>query len=83
MSLTELEEEYLASQMLGRLATVDADGAPQNNPVGFRYDARTGTIDIGGHRLGRTRKFRNVRANGQVAFGVDPDVPGMQRRTVG
>lgn len=27
---------YLGTQRLGRLATVDPAGAPQNNPVGFR-----------------------------------------------
>ncbi|HEX9034438.1 MAG TPA: PPOX class F420-dependent oxidoreductase, partial [Streptosporangiaceae bacterium] len=30
-----------------------------------------GVIDIGGRDLGSTRKFRNVQANGQVAFVVD------------
>ena len=33
-------------------ATVDRDGAPQNNPVGFRYNAELGTIDIGGCNMG-------------------------------
>jgi hypothetical protein len=30
---TESVLAYLATQRLGRLATVDRDGAPQNNPV--------------------------------------------------
>jgi pyridoxamine 5'-phosphate oxidase family protein len=71
MSFTDAELAYLDGQVLGRLATVDADGAPQNNPVGFFYNADLGTIDIGGHRLGRTRKFANVRRNPAVAFVVD------------
>jgi pyridoxamine 5'-phosphate oxidase family protein len=50
---------------------VDPDGAPQNNPVGFTYNADTDTIDIGGHHMGASRKFHNVEANGQVAFVVD------------
>ena len=62
---------YLGSQRLGRLATVDAHDAPQNNPVGFRYNAELGTIDIGGFNMGATRKFRNVTANPHVAFVVD------------
>jgi pyridoxamine 5'-phosphate oxidase family protein len=34
VTLTEAERTYLRSQPLARLATVDASGAPQNNPVG-------------------------------------------------
>lgn len=71
MSLTEAERAYLATQILGRLATIAPDGAPQNNPVGFRYNADAGTIDIGGHNLGASRKFRNVQANGRVSLVVD------------
>jgi pyridoxamine 5'-phosphate oxidase family protein len=62
---------YLQSQRLGRLATVDRDGAPQNNPVGFRYNDEFGTIDIGGRNMGATRKFRNIAGNPKVAFVVD------------
>jgi pyridoxamine 5'-phosphate oxidase family protein len=62
---------YLQSQRLGRLATVDRDGAPQNNPVGFRYNDELGTIDIGGRNMGATRKFRNIAGNPKVAFVVD------------
>jgi pyridoxamine 5'-phosphate oxidase family protein len=62
---------YLGSQRLGRLATVDSRGAPQNNPVGFRYNQDLGTIDIGGWNMGASRKFRNVGKNAQVAFVVD------------
>jgi PPOX class F420-dependent enzyme/OxyR family protein len=56
------------SQPLARLATVDASGAPQNNPVGAFLDEETGDILIGGHAMVASRKFRNVRANGQVAL---------------
>jgi pyridoxamine 5'-phosphate oxidase family protein len=62
---------YLESQRLGRLATVDRTGAPQNNPVGFRYNPELGTIDIGGRNMGASRKFRNLAANPRVAFVVD------------
>jgi len=62
---------YLQVQRLGRLATVDRAGAPQNNPVGFRYNGDLGTIDIGGRNMGATRKFRNVAGNPKVAFVVD------------
>jgi len=68
---------YLSSQRLGRLATVDANGAPQNNPVGFRYNADLGTIDVGGRNMGASRKFRNLAANPKVAFVVD-DIASVQ-----
>ncbi|WP_019631944.1 PPOX class F420-dependent oxidoreductase [Actinomadura atramentaria] len=71
MSLTEQERAYLRTQRLGRLATVGPDGDPQNNPVGYRYDAERGTIDIYGYNLGTSRKFRNIQRNPQVAFVVD------------
>ena len=68
---TAAERNYLGTQRLGRLATVDEHGAPQNNPVGFRYNPETATVDIGGLDMGATRKFRNVRNNPKVAFVVD------------
>jgi pyridoxamine 5'-phosphate oxidase family protein len=68
---------YLQSQRLGRLATVDGDGAPQNNPVGFRYNAALGTVDIGGRNMGASRKFRNLARNPKVAFVVD-DIASVQ-----
>lgn len=74
MSFTKAELDYLATQRLGRLATVAPDGVPQNNPVSFRHNAEMGTIDIGGYNMGASRKFRNVRAGGaggHVSFVVD------------
>ena len=69
--LTAAHVAYLGTQMLGRLATVDPDGKPQNNPVGFRYNAELGTIDIDGLDMGRSRKFRNLATNPNVALVVD------------
>ncbi len=69
--LTPSEVGYLRTQLLGRLATVDQDGAPQNNPVGFVLDESEGQLLIGGLNLGASRKFRNVIANPNVAFVVD------------
>ncbi len=47
------------------------DGTLQVNPVGFRYNRESGTIDIGGFNMASSRKFRNVADNGRVAFVVD------------
>jgi pyridoxamine 5'-phosphate oxidase family protein len=71
IALTDLERAYLQSQPLGRLATVDADGAPQNNPIGVFLDEETGDLIIGGFAMGATRKFRNVQSNPKVALVID------------
>jgi pyridoxamine 5'-phosphate oxidase family protein len=64
------ERAWLASQRLGRLATVAPDGVVGNAPVTYFVRADD-TIDIGGMRMGTTKKFRNVRAGSRVAFVVD------------
>src|SRR5262245_45461297 len=61
---------YLASQRLGRLATVSPDGRPQNSPVSFHVRP-DGTVEIYGYDLGASRKFRNVAATGVVSLVVD------------
>ena len=70
-TLTPEQIAYLSTQTLGRLATVNPSGAPQNSPVGFTYNAELGTIDIGGHNLGASKKFRNLATNDRVSFVVD------------
>jgi pyridoxamine 5'-phosphate oxidase family protein len=77
MSFTDTEINYLATQRLGRLATVQPNGSPQVSPVGFRYNASTQTIDIGGYNMAASRKFRNVADHGRVAFVVD-DIASIQ-----
>ncbi|WP_433790925.1 PPOX class F420-dependent oxidoreductase [Actinoplanes sp. CA-252034] len=74
MTFTAAELEYLAGQHLGRLATVQPDGTLQVSPVGFAWNPETATIDIRGFTMAASRKFRNVAANGRVAFVVD-DLP--------
>ncbi|MEU6412304.1 PPOX class F420-dependent oxidoreductase [Microbispora sp. NPDC046933] len=76
MIFTEREIEYLDGQRIGRLATIHPDGTLQVSPVGFRYNRELRTIDIGGRDMAASRKFRNVLANGKVAFVVD-DVPSV------
>lgn len=68
---TDAELTYLSTQRLGRLATQKPDGTLQNSPVGFRYNRTERTIDIGGFNLEASRKFRNIAANGRVAFVID------------
>jgi pyridoxamine 5'-phosphate oxidase family protein len=68
---TQAELDYLASQPMGRLATVSPGGQVQNNPTNYFVDADAGTIIIGGGALGGTKKFRNVQEGSTAAFVVD------------
>lgn len=68
---TQAEIDYLQSQRLGRLATVNAAGQPHVVPVGFRYDPESDTIAIGGHNFAESKKVRDVKGNPRVAFVVD------------
>jgi pyridoxamine 5'-phosphate oxidase family protein len=69
---TEAELRYLAGgRQLGRIATVGADGTPHAVPVGWIYNAARETIDIGGHELERTKKFRDVERTGRAAIVID------------
>lgn len=71
MTLTSAEIAYLQAQPLGRLATIQPDGSPQVKPVGFRYNAELGTVDVTGFRMSASQKFRNVSRDGRVALVVD------------
>jgi pyridoxamine 5'-phosphate oxidase family protein len=71
MTFTQPELDYLATQRLGRLATVSPQGQVQNSPVGFFVDAGSGTITIGGHGMAASKKFRNVTAGSTAALVVD------------
>jgi pyridoxamine 5'-phosphate oxidase family protein len=75
VTLTTAEQDYLAGCDRARLATVAPNGAPQNKPVGFRYNAELGTIDIYGIFMESSAKFRNIRVNPDVALLAD-DVAG-------
>jgi len=74
---TENELAYLADQRLGRLATVQPNGVLQNSPVSFGWNAVTQTIDIGGHNMAASQKFKNVTKGSRVAFVVD-DIKSVQ-----
>ncbi|MER6349390.1 PPOX class F420-dependent oxidoreductase [Streptomyces sp. NPDC001595] len=67
---SEAERAYLKEQRLGRLATVDARGQPQANPVGY-FPQDDGTILIGGYAMGRTKKWRNLGVNPRLSLVVD------------
>lgn len=70
-AFTEGEIAYMKERPLGRLATQQTSGTLQNSPVSFVYNPDRDAIDIGGRAMAKSQKFRNVRANGRVAFVVD------------
>ena len=79
---TDIELEYLKTQRLGRLATINKDGEPQIAPVTFFYNAELDTVDIGGLNNGESQKFRNVARNGLASFVIDDVLPPFQPRGV-
>ena len=69
---TRDEIEYLGSGHLGRLATVGPDGTPHVAPVGMiSHNPHLDTMDIRGHDLTKTKKFRDIARSGRAALVVD------------
>ena len=69
---TQPELRYLAGgRQLGRIATVGADGTPHVVPVAWIYNAVRDAIDVGGHDLERSKKFRDVERSGRAAIVID------------
>jgi pyridoxamine 5'-phosphate oxidase family protein len=79
---TDFELEYLKTQRLGRLATINKNGEPQIAPATFHYNAELDTIDIGGLHNGESQKFRNVARNGLASFVIDDALPPFQPRGI-
>jgi pyridoxamine 5'-phosphate oxidase family protein len=79
---TPEEVVYLQSQRLGRLATVNEKGDLHVVPVGFRYNPEHDTIDIGGHNIVPSKKYREALRHGRVAFVVDDVLPPWKPRFV-
>ena len=83
-NLTDAELDYLrgGDRRLARIATIGRDGALHVTPVGYAYNAARDTIDIGGHGLQRTKKFRDIERDGRVAVVIDDVLPPWQPRGV-
>jgi pyridoxamine 5'-phosphate oxidase family protein len=79
---TNNELDYLREQRLGRLATVDSAGDPHVVPVGFRYNPETDSIDIGGHDIAQSKKWRDAGQHPRLAFVVDDVLPPWQPRSI-
>ena len=79
---TPQEIEYLKSQRLCRMATIDVKGDLHVVPVGFRYNSEEDTIDIGGHNIASTKKYRDALRHGRIALVVDDVLPPWKPRFV-
>ena len=79
---TKRELEYISEQRLGRLATVDIAGNPHVVPVGFRHNPETDTIEIGGHNIAQTQKWRDAGRHPSVAFVIDDVLPPWRPRSI-
>ena len=77
---SDAEIEYMQSQRLGRLATVNQAGEPHVVPVTFRFNAELDVLDIGGHGMSHSKKFRDILLNANVAFVIDDVLPPWQPR---
>jgi pyridoxamine 5'-phosphate oxidase family protein len=79
---TEAEVEYLGSQRLGRLATVDKDRTPHVTPTSFMVNVELGSIDVGGHGIAKSRKYADVEREGRAAIVVDDVLPPWRPRGI-
>ncbi|MEA2667141.1 MAG: pyridoxamine 5-phosphate oxidase family protein [Chloroflexota bacterium] len=70
-AFTEKQLDYLRNQRLARIATADAGGQPHVMPVTFRVSADAAAIEVGGRAFGKTKKYRDIRANPKVAIVID------------
>ena len=71
-AFTEGELAYLhGPRRLARIATVGKDGTPHVVPVGWTHDREHDTIDVSGHQLDQTKKFRDVVRSGRAAVVID------------
>lgn len=72
----------LGERRLARVATVGKDGTPHVAPVGWTYNAEHDAIDIGGHRLEATKKYRDIVRTGRAAVVIDDVLPPWKPRGV-
>lgn len=70
------------ARLLGRLATVAADGTPHVTPVGWTYNAAADAVDIGGRDFGDTWKYRHVARSGRAAIVIDEVLPPWRPRGI-
>jgi pyridoxamine 5'-phosphate oxidase family protein len=83
-AFTDAELGYLTGgeRRLARVATVGKDGMPHVTPVGWSYNAEQDTIDIGGHNLPATKKYKDALRTGMAALVIDDVLPPWRPRGI-
>jgi pyridoxamine 5'-phosphate oxidase family protein len=56
---------------LAQIATVGPDGTPHVVPSGFVHNEQLDTIDVTGHSVQETKKWRDVARGGRAAVVID------------
>lgn len=80
---TDGELAYLlAERRLARVATVGKNGMPHVAPVGWTYNPERDSIDITGHSMERSKKYRDVVTTGRAAVVIDDVLPPWRPRAV-
>ena len=72
----------LGERRLARVATVGTNGMPHIAPVGWTYNPEHDSIDIGGHSMERSKKYRDVATTGRAAVVIDDVLPPWRPRGV-
>ena len=73
---SQQEQAYLQTQPLARLATIEPDGQPDVDVVGFEFDGAR--FYVGGHKLETTRKYKNVVAGHHKVSLLIDDLKSLQ-----
>ena len=68
---TELAYLRNGGHRLARIATVGGDGMPHVVPAGWVYNDQLDTIDVTGHSVEQTKKFRDVQRAAKAAVVID------------
>lgn len=71
---TDKEIAYLKGGRLARIATTSTDLQPDVAPVGYDFDGVH--FYVGGTKLAKTLKYKNVLVNPRVSLVIDDMAPG-------
>lgn len=71
ITFNEKEKKFLKESKLARLATVSPGGQPHVVPIGFEFDADSGSFTFGGYNLTKSLKFKNIQKNNKVGLVID------------
>ncbi|MGH2749626.1 MAG: PPOX class F420-dependent oxidoreductase [Actinomycetota bacterium] len=84
MSLfTDAEIAYMTTErLLGRIATVGRDGTPHIAPVGWSLNREHEVIEIGGHNLAATKKYKDIARSERAAIVIDDVLPPWRPRGI-